>query len=292
VFAAEGAGWLFARGRPAREWIAGLVVLGGAAVVAALPLRAPTDGVDFRAELYTLLGIRAQEAGDGAGAQRLYGRALAENPGFAEARNQLGLLCAARGDHAAALGEFERALALRPAFAEAHSNAGTVLQRQGRHDAALARFEEALRLRPHLAAAGVNAALSCLALGRGRESVAHLERAVASDPAGLDAANLLAWVLATHPEDVVRDGRRAVPYAENLCRSTLNANGAYLDTLAAAYAESGRFEEAVAAARKALDLGLRSGHVSRAEAVRGRLEDYMRNQPYRDATLAGGGAKP
>jgi tetratricopeptide (TPR) repeat protein len=287
VFAAQGVGGLIERGGSRRGRLAALAVLGSAAVLANLPVRAPTDGFDFKAELYTLLGIRAGDGGDAAAALRLYEKALSVNPDFADAHNQIGNARAARGEPAAALTAYAEAIRIRPDFAEAHSNIGTALQRLDRHAEALAHFEDALRLRPHLAKTSMNAALSCLALGRGRDAVGHLERAVSSDPTLLDAANMLAWVLATHPDAAVRDGRKAAAYGEALCRGTGFANPPYLDTLAAAYAEAGRFEDAVATARKALDLGVRTRNVPWTGEVRNRLELYVKRQPYRDASLGG-----
>src|SRR5439155_4864777 len=63
-----------------------------------------------------------------------------------------------------------------------------------------------------------------------------------------------AWMLATHPDPRYRNGVLAVRLARQACQATAYRQPEFLDTLAAAYAENGRFEEAQAAARQALDL--------------------------------------
>lgn len=91
-------------------------------------------------------------------------------------------------------------------------------------------------------------------------------------------ANSLAWLLATCPDAQVRDGRRAVELARQVCESTAWENPSYLDTLAAAYAECGDFTEAVKWSTKAVELS--------SDAERQPLEETLRilknGQPIRE----------
>jgi tetratricopeptide (TPR) repeat protein len=114
--------------------------------------------------------------------------------------------------------------------------------------------------------------------GRTALGIAELERALELRPQSTRLANNVAWLLATSPDPLVRRPARAV----QLAKRALDAGGATPeahDTLAAAYAASGRFAEAAAAEREALRLEEAAGG-SRAAAFRGRLEDYIAGRPY------------
>lgn len=95
------------------------------------------------------------------------------------------------------------------------------------------------------------------------------------------ANNTLAWTLATSPQDGLRDGARATRLAFAACELTDWKNAAYIDTLAAAYAETGNFAEAVRWQAKALELPEFQGTV-RTEAMN-RLALYESGRPYRES---------
>lgn len=95
------------------------------------------------------------------------------------------------------------------------------------------------------------------------------------------AMNALAWVLATDRDERLRDGAEAVKWAEAVCQKGNSATAAYLDTLAAAYAEAGRWEEAVATQKLALS---RTSHSSPNEkaSIESRLRQYLRREKTRE----------
>jgi len=99
---------------------------------------------------------------------------------------------------------------------------------------------------------------------------------------------LAAWVLATHPDASVRQAATAVEMGERAAFVSRWGDPTVLDTLAAAYAEAGRFEDAVATAEKALGLAEAAG-IDRATRIAERIEGYRRGVPYRDPS---GGARP
>jgi hypothetical protein len=98
-------------------------------------------------------------------------------------------------------------------------------------------------------------------------------------------SNNIAWVLATHPDDDLRDGALAVQLASAACRETNREVRTFLDTLAAAFAETGDFDAAVRTCRESLRLAQAAGDTAAVESARARLQRYEDGRPYRDATL-------
>ena len=95
--------------------------------------------------------------------------------------------------------------------------------------------------------------------GRTREAVAQYREALRLNPNLAGALNNLAWVLAASPDDELRNGAEAVRLAERACELTHYGEPSFIDTLAAAYAEAGRFPEAVTTAEKAEQLATAAG---------------------------------
>jgi tetratricopeptide (TPR) repeat protein len=98
--------------------------------------------------------------------------------------------------------------------------------------------------------------------------------------------NNLAWVFATSPDASVRDASQAVRLAEQALRVSGGRIPIVLRTLAAAYAESGRFAEAVDTAQRGLELAEAQGNSGLAAELRGTIALYQAGTPLRDPTLA------
>ena len=86
------------------------------------------------------------------------------------------------------------------------------------------------------------------------QAIAHYRQAIALRPDFQEALSNLAWLLATRPEAELRDGAQAVELAERACELTAYKLAACIGTLAAAYAEAGRFADAAAMAEHAHSL--------------------------------------
>jgi peptidoglycan/LPS O-acetylase OafA/YrhL len=95
--------------------------------------------------------------------------------------------------------------------------------------------------------------------------------------------NNLAWTLATSPDAAKRNGALAVKLAEDACGRTQYRNTVMIGTLAAAYAEAGRFDAAISAAQKACDLAAKNGETNLLQKNRELLSLYQNHQPYRDS---------
>ena len=97
-----------------------------------------------------------------------------------------------------------------------------------------------------------------------------------------NAQNDLAWVLATYPDDAIRDGSKAVQLAQNAVRLAGGENPMVLRTLAAAYAESGEYSKAAEIAQRASDLAAAQRNPSLAETLRNEMALYRTNTPHRE----------
>ena len=96
-----------------------------------------------------------------------------------------------------------------------------------------------------------------------------------SRPDDVALLNDIAWTLATNPNASIRNGREAVELAERAVRLSGGQQPAILDTLAAAYAEAGRFPDAVQTAEKALELATRQNKAALADSLRTRIKLYQ-----------------
>jgi tetratricopeptide (TPR) repeat protein len=95
--------------------------------------------------------------------------------------------------------------------------------------------------------------------------------------------NNFAWVLAAGTDAKIRDGKQAVQLAERACELTHYQKTMYLGTLAAAYAEAGRFDDAILTAEKACTLASELGEPNLLKRNRELLELYRAHRPYHEA---------
>ncbi len=176
------------------------------------------------------------------------------NPLYDVAHSNLGRALAEQRRYDQAVAHFEAALRVRPDDVKTLNNLGSVLVLQGRPEEAVRHFEKVLRLQPDRSGAHNNLAISCKKLGRIGEAIAHYREALRLQPDSLEALNNLAWMLAAHPDAQFRNGTGAVQLATRACELTRYQHPIPLGTLAAAYAETGRFPEAVSFAERAQEL--------------------------------------
>jgi tetratricopeptide (TPR) repeat protein len=179
-----------------------------------------------------------------------------------------------------AMAKLTEAIRLDPRNADVQERMGLLLAQQGKTAEALTNFLQAVHLRPS-PQAYYYVALAYSALKRYDQAVSHYNNALALKPDWPEAMNDLAWILATSPISSVRNGPEAVRLALKACQTAHDSEPRFNGTLDAAYAESGRFEEAIAAAIKTRSLAESAGQASLAEAAGQRLDLYRQNQPYR-----------
>jgi tetratricopeptide (TPR) repeat protein len=172
-----------------------------------------------------------------------FNAAIVTDPKNAVAYSRRGLAYGKKGDDVQAIADYTEAVRLRPSFGDGYNNRGAAYLQAKDYKRAIQDFEEAIRLCP-------------------------------KDPPPL---NNLAWVLATCPLAELRDGSKAIDYARRACELSHWRVGISLDTLAAAYAETGDFEEAIKWQEKALN-NLAPG---REREWRERLQLYHDHKAYR-----------
>jgi len=122
-------------------------------------------------------------------------------------------------------------------------------------------------------------------LGRLPDAIENYRKALARIPDLSQAANNLAWILASHPDDGLRSPEEALEITTRLCRETGNKSPLYLDTHSIALANTGKFEEAIVAASKAIAL-IPPDNRPAIESIRRRLALYDTKTPYREAAWA------
>lgn len=228
------------------------------------------------------LGVICLERRDDAEAERLFFESLRLNPEYEAALNNFGFVLARRGRVDEAIGYYMRALQVWPDYPDAHVNIGNALFVKDRLDEAVVHFDRALRLRPELLEPRNNIAFALLALGRPKEALPHFEAALERDASSRTVLLGLARTLAVSGDAGIRDGARAVSLAERAAQLTGRRDPQVLDVLASAYAEAGRFGDAVSAAGAALDLARGAGLIPLAGEIESRLDLYWAGQPFHE----------
>lgn len=203
-------------------------------------------------------------------------------PDQPDAQLQLGLLLSQQGQYAAANGQFEEILKRAPTHAAALLNSGTALASLGRYAEATTRYRDLLHLEPGNAAAAQGLAFALQKSGQVAAAISALRDALAHSPDDERLLRGLAWLLATAADPGLRDGAAAVALAEHAMQFTQQPSVGLLSALAAALAEAGQFERAVAVAEQALEKARASGSSEQAEALEARLRLYQHGQPYHE----------
>jgi protein O-mannosyl-transferase len=170
------------------------------------------------------------------------------------AQNQLGRTLLAQGKIPEAIMQFQEATREQPDNAIARYNLAWALYLSGRKDEAEQAVRKVLSLRPDYGRARMLMGLMLAERGMFRDALKQYEQIVSADPDAWAARCETAWFLAACPDDSLRDGKRAIEMAEEVCQVTDYRSIRALDALGAAYAEAGRFPDAVVAANRALKL--------------------------------------
>ncbi len=242
------------------------------------------EGSPNFAQAHNILGVALFQKGRVDDAIRHYEKVLEADSDNAYAHNNVGLALVRKGRIDEAITHYKESLAIYPDNARAHNNLGGALFQKGRLDEAIAEYKKSLEIEPVDADVHYQLGLAFFLNGRENEAILHYERALEIRPDYVEAQNSLAWVQATSRSAALRNGAKAVELAERVNQLTGGEDPVILQTLAAAYAEAGRFSDAQLNARKALRLAQaeKQQNPVLVEQINGELKFYEAGLPFHE----------
>lgn len=233
-----------------------------------------------------------QQSGDTAAALADIGHVLGRNPDHPAALELRALLSADKGDYSAAIADFRRLVRQNPDDPVVVGQLGFLYLAAKEPREAIRRFNRALEIDPEQFLARRGRGDAEISIGDHVAAIADLEKAMELQPENDTVLNNLAWVLATSPDDAVRDGKRAIEIAMKACELTEWKQPHVISTLAAAHAEAGDFETARKYSRQAVDGSDESSEVR--DQLKSELASYEAEKPWRErqSMEEGGGRAP
>jgi tetratricopeptide (TPR) repeat protein len=204
-------------------------------------------------------------------------RTIDLNPQFAKAYSNRAALFVVAGNFQSATEDYTQAINMDPKLTVAHRGLGRTCHLDGQLDAALRHYNHAVRLAPNDAYAIASRADVLTDLGRYAEAAADYDRAIQVDPNSSQAHSGSAWLLATCPDDAIRNPSLALERAQSALSLSNGQDAASFDTLAAAQANNGDFAGAIESVEQAVQLA----DPSEKEIYQQRLSLYQQEQPFR-----------
>ena len=224
--------------------------------------------------------------------ETLFTHALAVTKHNDVAENNLGIIFLQNGKLDDAISRLQAAIDLRPENGPSHNNLAKALLQKGRVAEAMVHYRKFLEIEPENVEARNILGTALIQQGRIREAIEQWQDALAIEPENGNAASNLAWVFATCPDDSIRDGRRAVELAQKALRISGGKIPMVFRVLAAAYAEDGRFSQAIESAHRGADLATSQGNSGLAAELQSNIALYQAGTPLRDPSLAAGASSP
>jgi tetratricopeptide (TPR) repeat protein len=309
--------WIRSRSAPTHIFLGQKLAAGNKMDTALLEFATAVNLDPASAPAWRFLASALNESGQTDKALQSAGRAVELDPTNAAGHYVLSAILARQGQMPQAIGEAQRAVELGPEDLSVHRFWSELLIiRQGRDDEALRvardglavspfdpglhfvlgvalartgnfmtatnQFAYALLLRPDWMEAHLNYGRTLLHLGDAPGGLRHFQAAVRTAPDSPLALDGLAWFLATYPDATLRNGPEAVRLAEHACTVTRRGDPTLLDTLAAAYAEAGRFPEAINAAQEAIAVARTAGNKTAVNQAENLLGFFQLGRPFHE----------
>ena len=232
-------------------------------------------------EAHIVLAEYLSSTGDPAGGEAHLRKVLERAPTYIDARARLGKNLFRQGKKEEARAELEQVLAQDPTHGWSHFALANLDLERGAIDSAVVHLESAIEATP--TAADPYLVLSQIRLRQGQYGLgdALIQRGLSRIPGNPGLVNAQAWLRATCPDALYRNGKEALMTSQDLCQRTKEKDPTFVDTLAAAYAEVGDFKAAAKAQQAALDLFKAAGQKAPLDMDQ-RLQLYQSGKPYRD----------
>ena len=224
--------------------------------------------------------------------ETLFTHALAVTKNNDVAENNLGIIFLEKGKLDEAISRLQAAVALRPENGPAHNNLAKALLQKGELAQAMIHYRKFLEIEPQNVEARNILGTALIQQGHVREAVEQWQDALAIEPENGNAASNLAWVFATSPEDSIRNGARAVELAERALHLSSGKIPMIFRILGAAYAENGRFSQAIETAQHGSELANSQGNQGLAAELQRNIAVYQSGKPLRDPNLTIGSSSP
>jgi tetratricopeptide (TPR) repeat protein len=211
-----------------------------------------------------------------------FSRALQLNRNYANTWFNRAELQSDRGDYARAIGDYAEAIRLSPKEPEFYSGRGQAYARMGRVREAMQDLSAAIRLDPENADALVSRAEIYMASRDWGRAASDYRDAIQLDDRLGRAYQGAAWIMATCPDERYRNDELALSAAQKALELDGDKDPRYIETLAAAYANSGQYDSAAAILQGHLDK-MPQQYVAGAQA---RIQLYKSQRPYRSGPVA------
>jgi tetratricopeptide (TPR) repeat protein len=231
------------------------------------------------------LGIALLQIGKVDEAAACFNEIIKQGQGSAKVYYDLAIALKYQGKYDEAISSLNKTLKLDPNYAEARKRIGILLTLKGRIDEAIPYFNESLgtESRTDKVKTYYNIGSAYEQKGRYKEAIRFWNMALELEPGNIPILNSAAWLLATTDDTSIEDANRAIEFSERACELTRYKDPSILDTLAAAYAASGRFEDAISTANKAVDYAKAAGYKDLANDIQERIKLYQARQRYYQA---------
>jgi tetratricopeptide (TPR) repeat protein len=225
------------------------------------------------------LGTALNMMGDARGAEEQFDRVVRASPDYFPAQYSLGVILQAKGRHSEAVERFSAAIRQRANYNEARVRLAASLRRLGRTKESLAQYEQVVSANPELSEAQFGYAMALVQLRRYQEARHRLTDGMKSHPDDAIFVHGLARLLASAPDDRVRDGRQAMTLVQELLKQgrTLELG----ETMAMTLAALGQYEQAASVQRDLMAAAEKAGLTNVVPRLAGNLKLYERREPCR-----------
>ncbi|SFK95403.1 Tfp pilus assembly protein PilF [Nitrosomonas aestuarii] len=226
-----------------------------------------------RGNVYQLTGHIEQAISD-------YSKALEISPHIFEIYKNRGQAFSKKNQYDQAISDFNKAIEINPGFTDAYLDRGNANFHQKRYEQAISDYNKAIGLQPKFAMAYNNRGSAHVKSGEYDQAMSDYNHALLIDPESAFISASLAWFLATCPDKKFRDGHKAIEIAQKAVAKSSHPES--LASLAAGYAETGKFNEAIAIQTEVINLLKQQDNADALNWHLKILSTYKNHKPWRE----------